>query len=204
MVNPYPIPITTIPLERQAPQIVPAATIQEWARLTGNPRAQGQDVAGITVPSILVDPSGLRDEQRVRGRAREFRYRSGTLTLYLRLRIFINRGLSPCEQRIWTTHEMDHVRDYEQLMGTLNLRLQSDSFMRAFFLDRQWFPVNDRGLMMDSIRETCAGIFRQLTQDAVTGRDTDAEYERVRSQIRETCHGRSRRPSLRPSARPSG
>jgi hypothetical protein len=203
MVDLYPIPITTIPLERPQPQVVPVATIQDWARRIGNPDAHRRDMAGITVPSILVDHSALRDSHRSHEGTREFRYLSGTLTIYLRNRIFISGSLSPCEKRIWTSHEMLHVQDYEQLMGTLNLRLQSDSFMLAFFVDKQWFPENARQLMMDSIRETCARIFRQLTTDATARRDSDSEYERVRALVRETCYGRARRPSRRASDRAS-
>ncbi|MCJ7602699.1 MAG: hypothetical protein MUO63_14520 [Desulfobulbaceae bacterium] len=65
---------------------------------------------------------------------------------------------------------MQDYQDYEQLIGTLNLRLQFDSFMLAFFVDMQWFPENARQLIMDSSRETCARIFRKLTTDATARR----------------------------------
>ena len=203
MVNLYPIPIITIPLLRPTAQIVPVATIREWARRTGNPQAHRRDITGITVPSILVDHRSLRDSHRIHQGTREFRYLSGTLTIYLRQRVFVAANLTSCEQRIWTAHEFDHVRDNEQLMGTLMLRLQTESFMQSFFVQRQWLPEDARALIVDSIRETCARIFRQLTADAVRRRDTPAEYQRVRSRIRETCYGRARRPSRRASARES-
>ena len=194
MVDLYPIHITTIPLVRPTPQLVPVATIQQWARRTGNPNAYRRDMAGITVPSILVDHRDLHFSHRVHNGAREFRYLSGILTIYLRQRLFIANTLSACEQRIWTAHESGHIRDNEHIMGTLMQRLQTESYMQAFFVQKQWFPEDAHDLMMDGIRETCARIFRQLTADAVRRRDTSAEYRRVLERIREACHGRVRRP----------
>ena len=199
----YRIPILTIPRTRPKAQVVPVATIQHWARRTGNTHANRTDMAGITVPSILVDFSALRDEYRNHQGVNEFRYKSGRLTIYLRQRVFIASNLSSCEQRLWTQHEFLHVHDNELLMGSLNDKLQDDLQMISYFGLRKWMPQEIYKISMDNLKEACARIFRKLTIEAVKKRDTPAEYYRVRTLIREQCKGRARRPTLRSGSKNS-
>jgi len=197
----YPIPILTIPFVRPKAQIVPVATIQLWARRTGNVHAHRTDMAGITVPSILADFSNVDDEYRNHQGVNEFRYKSGRLVIYLRQRVFISSKLSPCEQRLWTTHEFLHVHDNELVMGQLLDKLQDDLQMISYFGLKQWMPQEMYQIIINDLKRACARVFRELTVKAVKKRDTHTEYHRVRTLIRQQCGGRVRRPTLRHSRR---
>lgn len=200
MVDLYPIPIVITPSIRPAPQVVSRATVQRWARETGNHNAHRQDVAAVTVPVITVDQRGLHYEQRQGQEGIEFRFQSGVLRLHTWHRIFISNTLSPCERRIWSTHELEHVRDNERLADRLMLRIQSDSYMQSIFVRRQWLPRDSFDLIQDSTEETCARIYRELTAEAVQRRDTASEYRRIRTLIRTTCGRVPRRHHSRAGA----
>lgn len=200
MADPHRIPISIIPSVRPTPQIVPYATVQRWARETGNPNAHRDDMGAITVPSIRVDQTSLHFEQR-RGQTEvEFRFQKGMLYLYTASAIYVSNRLSECERRIVLQHEFGHVVDNERLAGPLMERLQADSFMQSIFVQRQWVPSNSFKLILSSIQETCFRIFRELIEEARRLRDTAAEYRHLRALIQEKCRPQATRQGIRGGA----
>lgn len=199
MVDLYPISITIVPSERPTPQIVPLATVRAWARRTGNPSGHRRDMAGITVPWIRPETRPLQFEERRHEGTAQFRYASGSLLIRTWHQVLISNTLSRCQQRIWTAHEFDHISDNHRAAGTLMLRLQTQPFMREFFLDRRWYDRNPETItrMASQFEETCARVYRQLTLEAAGRRDTPAEYDRIRQRIRATCGASRHRPPSR-------
>lgn len=199
MVDLYPVPIQIIPSVRPVPQIVPLSTVRRWARVTGNPNAHRMDMAGITVPGIRPDTRTIQFARRFQEGGRQFRYRTGALTIRIWSHIYLSDRLRECERRVWAAHEMDHVQDYEQVGATLMLRLQHNPFMREFFVDQTWYPESEEsiGTLAQRFETECARLFQQFTAEAAVRRDSPAGYERVRARIREACSGRIVRPSRR-------
>jgi hypothetical protein len=196
MADPHRIPISIIPSVRPTPQIVPHATVQQWARETGNPDAHRGDMGAITVPSVRVDQTSLHFEQR-RGQTEvEFRFQKGMLYLYIANAIYVSNRLSECERRIVLQHEFGHIVDNERIAGPLMERLQADPFMQSLFVQRQWLSRNSFQLILSSIRETCFRIFRELIEEARRRRDTAAEYRRLRTLIQEKCRPQATRQGI--------
>lgn len=203
MVDLYPVPIQIVPSERSAPQIVPLVELQRWARITGSSDAHRQDMAGITTPGMRANPRNIQFTRQFHDGIPQFRYRGGSLEIQLWNQIYLSDRLGECERRIWETHEQDHVRDYVQLSGPLMRRLQDNTFMQEFFVERRWYPDTTESIrrIAASFERECTQIWQDLTRAAVQQRDTPAEYERVRALVRQTCAGHMRRATRRASER---
>jgi len=190
MADPKTIPIEIVPTVRPPPEVVSQDIVRKHARDSGHPRADDLDIAGITVPYLVVDQTKIHYVQRRNAKVPggiEFRYDKGTLHLTSGNRIYMSSTLSECERKIWETHELEHVKDNERLSGDLLDRLEVDGTLKAVFIMRQWYPRNDFNIIQTSIEAACGNVFRELTAAAVKKRDTAAEYERVRAVVRETC-----------------
>ena len=184
-----PLRVRTIPTVSPTPRVVSPAEIQEAARRSGNPNWYRADVGGLTLPRLRIDQTQLRYETRQGTREAEFRFQDGTLLLTLSHDIFLPNNLSECERTVWLDHEREHVRDNEQLTGTLNDRIQRDQTLGTIFNDRPWQPRRFFNIVQQTIEQCVTNIFRELTDQARQRRDTDAEYTRYRQLVRTRCGG---------------
>lgn len=168
-----------------AARVVAANVVVEHARRLGS---QFSDrAAGVTVPVLRIDQSGLSYEQRrVRGGI-EFRFRDGTLRLTQRQEILLANTLSDCERRIWESHEQDHVRDNQELVPRLEREIRAHRTLQDILINPRWRPRSEFDTVQTTIRRAVDEIYQRSTRAAVQRRDTQSEYASIRRRIAERC-----------------
>jgi hypothetical protein len=180
-----PLTIVSNPGATPSPQIVPISTIIQRAQQGGNPNAAL--ALAYTAPIVTIDESGLMYRQRQGPSGPEFSFDTGTLRLTLRQDMLIANSLSVCAQQKWTTHELGHVRDNQQVMTQMDPSIRSDPTLQAIFASQQWYPRASFQATQQTIFNTVATIFRRLTAQSVATRDTRAEYMRVHRDVLQNC-----------------
>lgn len=168
-------------------QTAALSVLQTKARQVGSPHASQSNIVGVTVPTLRVDQTGLRYEQRRAARGVEFRFNTGTLNLTLRQEIYMNSASSACERGIWELHERAHVADNVAVLPQLDAAIRRDATLNAILIARQWRPRSQFQATQNAIQNAVGGVFRQLTGSAATSRDTPAEYARYRLQVQTNC-----------------
>ena len=173
--------------ELPSSQVVAANTIIQHARSQGSQFAER--AVGVTVPTLRVDQTGLEYEQRSNQGAVEFRFVTGTLRLTLRQAVYLSNAISSCAQRIWEAHEQDHVRDNQELMGSLEREVRAHRALQDILINPRWRPRREFDAVQRTIRESAGEIFQRLTREAVQRRDTQAEYDAIQRRINAQCGG---------------
>ncbi len=143
------------------------------------------DVAGITIPKLQNDTSGLTTVSS----GGFFHNTGGTLHLNLVQQVFISNALSPCAQTVVMQHETGHVRDNEGLMPRMDHALRADEQFNLILVQGQEFPVSQVDAVKETIRERIETVFSRLTAEKVKLRDTTVEYKRMNGQIKTQCTG---------------
>lgn len=166
-------------------QISPAKVVIQLASQQGSPFAQR--AAGITVPVLRVNQTGLEYEQRRDRGQLQFRFSKGVLQLSLRQSVFLANTLSTCAQKIWEAHEMEHVRDNQELMKRMEREIKASRTLQDIFNNPTWRPRKSFGAVQRTIQSTVGEIFQRLTREAVQKRDTQSGYEAIWRQIKEKC-----------------
>jgi len=179
--------IKVTPQPRPKPQTLPLKQVRKLAKEAGHANADTLDIAGVTLPKIRVDQTGLNYEQRRTPTGIEFRFLKGELKITAWQNILMSDHIGACERKIWIKHEMDHVRDNERIFRKLAAKFRADSYMKSVFEKRQWLPRDSFDLIQASTQETCFGIFTKLVAKAVRKRDTASEYRHVRKRVRNVC-----------------
>ncbi len=156
------------------------ASLRRTARELGIARAS--DAVGVTQPRILSDQTGLAYERRRgAGRAIEFRFDQGTLSLTLSQEVLISNVLNDCETRVVRDHERGHVGDNVTIMGQMDRDLRADTAFAEILIRRQWYRYSRTKFneIQGTIQARVAAVFQTLTRAAVRARDTTAEYARL-------------------------
>ncbi len=163
------------------PQIVTPARVR---RISGN-----QLALAYTQPVINIDLSNVSFKQRRNGSVVEFTFDFGTLKISLQQQIYIANDLTPCERRIWASHEQHHVDDNRDCMDHLGTEMMQYSFCNRLFQRGDWFPSNNFKRIQRNVRQEIGDAFRDLTKQKVLALDTRAEYSRVAQKILRDCPG---------------
>lgn len=181
-----PLTITTTEAPVGAPIFDSPATIASLAASHGHAAPSGGTVVGITIPIIAHDFTRLAFHTRNGGT--EFRFNTGTLALTMRQEIHVSNGLGPCARTVWLQHEMLHAGDNGRLLGDLDAELRADPVFASFLVTPvAWHPRSQFANVQSQIAGRIGAVFRRMTQEAATRRDTAGEYRRVERQIRLRC-----------------
>lgn len=168
-----------------SPQVVPANTVVQHARNQGSQYAQR--AVGVTLPLLRIDQTGLEYEQRRVRSGIQFRFSAGMLRLTLRQSVYMANTLSNCAQKIWGEHEMDHVRDNQELMGQIEREIRHHRALQNIFNNPRWRSRGEFNAVQSTIQSAVGEIFQRLTRDAVKKRDTQSEYDAIQRRIDEKC-----------------
>lgn len=164
------------------PQVVSPAEVTRKATEAGNAHAAG--ALAVTVPTITVDLTGTHWHTM----GSDFWFNTGAIAIRMRQEMFIASDISLCARGIWTVHENLHVADNRTVLNGLAAQVAADSSLQDIFGGRH-FPRTDFSLIQDTVINIVGGIFRRLTGQQVTARDTRAEYSRVNQDIIRSCPG---------------
>lgn len=172
-------------VNRHAVHRVGRARVVQEARKTGNPNAN--DALAVTAPRINRDFSKLQFLERRALTGYEFIFQTGTMVLTLSQDVFIDHTLSNCAQGKWLDHELGHVRDNANLTRGMEPSVRALPELQGMVLNPAWHPRARFQALQQRMAQAIADEFFRLTAQAVAGRDTSAEYRRVRRQILTGC-----------------
>jgi hypothetical protein len=180
------------------PAVVSGADLERLAQQRG--QQGGGAVVGVTIPFIRPDFDALtlewlpdRSKFRVGARA--------VLTLHVRQAVLLAKELSPCARKVWTAHEMAHVRDNARTFARLESILRADTeFAELLDLLELWQPADQHAQTLGDLRQAIGAAFDRVTTAAARKRDKPSDYRAVEATVRRECHGKAR-PGSVPEAR---
>jgi nucleoid-associated protein YgaU len=170
-----------------AAQIVSPETIVARATAVGHVNAAS--ALGITIPRIVIDPTGVQYKQRIQAGIQEFSFNTGVLKVELKQEVLLANNLTACEQLKWGAHERGHVDDNRDLMDDLEAEVAEYGFFKDVFVNGVWYPRTNFQLVQQTVNEDIGSAFRDLTEAAATTHDSLAEYRRVAREILRDCPG---------------
>jgi len=184
-----PLTITTKANTVPAARVVPAKEIQDAATAQGNPF--GSRAIAITKPKLHHETKELEFETVTNSKGTSFRFKTGTLPLTLSQEIIVSDALNECQRKVWLTHEQAHVTDNEAVLKQMEAELKKDAQFSSILISPSWTPVGTNNAnfkqALKTIGERIGFVFKKLTTDAATARDTDAEYKKVEAEVKKQC-----------------
>jgi hypothetical protein len=141
----------------------------------------------VTVPSLPFTITPLGYEGGTGRNRRNIRYDSGTITLNLRQQVYMSSDLSECARRCWMVHEEAHVADNRAVLAGLEAELRRDATFMSYIDGVTWQPASHMTRMVRYMERLISRTFTRMTGAAVTARDNDAEYNRIRANVRREC-----------------
>lgn len=171
-----------------SPKIVNPIEVVNQAQQAGNPNAT--IAIAVTRPFLKIDQTGLIYDTQPAAKPVDFRFRSGVLLLTLRQTIHISSSLSACEQGIWKKHELEHVKDNQQLMSIIDGSIRNHPQLMNIFFWPVWHPISQFNNIQQTIQNVVSDIFIKLVTEAIKKRDTFEEYSKINQEIIKKCPGK--------------